>query len=187
MSNRKDILVQSLVNPNDQIRRAAAEALEGLDIRSRILTLRKLIKEGSKVEKLRAIYAVGSLRGSQVEKVLLEATGDEVEDIRAAAIRSLGEFADTRILPELLGKLQDPSPVVERVVIDALYHFREPQIVGPLMNKLKSKDAGVVERAIHAIGRTGDKRAEEAMLFYAAKGTTAIKVAAMKALGMMET
>ena len=186
MSNRKDVLVSSLVDNNDTIRIAAAEALEGLDIRAKILAIRKLIREGSKIEKLRAIYALGYLRGTQVESVLLEAAGDELEDVRAAAIRVLASFADSRILPHLLSKLQDESLVVVRVVIEALFNFREPQIVGPLMSKLKSPDMGVVERAISAIGRTGDKRAEEAMLYYAVKGTSPIKAAALKALGMME-
>lgn len=187
MSNRKEVLVNSLVDSNDDIRRAAAEALEGLDIRAKLLSLRKLLKEGTKIEKLRAVYALGNLRGTQVEAVLLEATSDEIEDVRASAIRVLGGFADSRILPQLLVKLQDQSTAVERVVIEALFNFREPQIVGPLMSKLKSSDMGVVERAINAIGRTGDKRAEEAMLYYAVKGTAPIKAAALKALGMMET
>lgn len=187
MNNRKEVLVNSLVDANHSIRSAAAEALEGLDTRAKLLALRKLIKEGTKIEKLRAVYALGSLRGTQVESVLLEATTDDLEDVRAAAIRVIADFADSRILPHLLAKLQDESLVVVRVVIEALFNFREPQIVGPLMGKLKSPDMGIVERAISAIGRTGDKRAEEAMLYYAIKGTSPIKSAAIRALGMMET
>jgi len=55
-----------------------------------------------------------------------------------------------------------------------------------LMQMLKDTDAGVVERAIDAIGKIGDKRTEEAMIHFASKGNEKMRALAIKALGEMD-
>jgi hypothetical protein len=54
------------------------------------------------------------------------------------------------------------------------------------MQMLKSKDQGVVERAIEVVGRSGDKRAEQAMLYFSVKGNINMRYRAIRALGVME-
>ncbi|MEE9614891.1 MAG: HEAT repeat domain-containing protein [Thermodesulfobacteriota bacterium] len=186
MSRRKEVLVKSLQDTNERVRAVAAEALERLETRARVADLVKLIETGGKLEKLRGIYAVGSLRGKEITDLLIKAMTDEVEDVRAAAVRVLGTFADSSVLPHLIERLKDESPIVERVAIEALGNYRDPQLLGPLMQMLKSKDAGVVERAIDVVGRSGDKRAEEAMAYFAVKGNLDMRCLAIKSLGVME-
>ncbi len=186
MDKRKEELVRFLRDEDEQIRTMAAEALERLEIRTKMDSFAELIASGGKVEKLRAVYALGNLRGLKVTTVLLPAVKDSIEDVRAAAVRVLGKFSDSRVLPNLVESLKDESHIVARVAIEALSNYREPQLLGPIMQMLKSKDPGVVERAIDAVSRSGDKRAEQAMLYFAVKGNTNMRYRAIKALGVME-
>jgi HEAT repeat protein len=186
MDERKQILVKSLRDKDEHIRSAAAEALERLEGRGRITALTELLSKGSKVEKLKSIYALGCLRGQDVTDILVVALKDPVEDIRASSLRVLGLFADNKVLPHIVERLKDESPLVGRVAIEALTSYREPQVLGSIMQMLKSKDSGVVERAIRAVCRSGDKRAEKAMLYFASKGNINMRQAALEALGVME-
>ncbi len=82
--------------------------------------------------------------------------------------------------------LKDENVIVKRVAVDAISNFRDSQLMAPVMHMLKSRDAGVVERAIEFIGRSGDRRAEEAMVYFAIKGNLSMRYRALKALGVME-
>jgi len=43
-----------------------------------------------------------------------------------------------------------------------------------------------VERAIDALGKIGDKKAEDALIYFAVKGSGKIKANAIKALGELD-
>jgi hypothetical protein len=186
MDKRKEVLVNSLQDKDENIRSIAAEALERLEVRDKLDFFTKLLASGGKLDKLRATYALGNLRGPQVTALLVKVLKDPIEDVRAAAVRVLGKFSDNRVLVHLAESLNDQSPIVVREAIEALSCYRDPQLVGPLMQKLKSKDPGVVERAIDAVSRSGDKRVEQAMLYFSVKGNTNMRYRAIKALGVME-
>ena len=187
IEDRRKILVAAMQDENEQIRASAAEAMEFLELRGRLDHFAKTLDEGEKTEKLKAVYALGNLRGDDIVKLLLKATKDEIEDVRASAVRALGKFADNRILPNLIECLKDESPIVQRVAIDAIASFKDPQLIVPLIDMMKSTDAGVVERSIHAVSSSGSKKVEEAMIFFIRKGNTTMKSLAMKAIGIMES
>ncbi len=187
MDRRREILLKALQSEDDIIKRASAEAIENLEIRERLPELERIITgNGTRLEKLRALYSLSRLRGEKAMRLAVKALSDEDEDVRATAIRVLAEIGDRRILPELVEMLRDESDVVKRVTLDALFNFREPKLIAPLLYTLKSKDPGVIERAIRLIARIGDKKAEQAMIYFSMKGTTVIRELAIKALGMME-
>src|SRR3990170_3762012 len=79
MDKRKEILVKTLKDSDENIRKLAAE----------------------KLEKLRAVYALGRLKGQKVIQLLLKAIKDPIEDVRAAAIRVLGKMGDPRVMSPL--------------------------------------------------------------------------------------
>ena len=186
MDKRKQMLVSALNDKDGTVRSAAAEALERLEIRAKTPYLEKLIETGEKIEKLRAVYALSTLRGAGILLIIVKALKDPVEDVRAAALRVLGNIGDKGVLSDIIERLKDPSAVVARVAVEALGNFRDPQLLPPLIQMLKNKDAGVIENALGVIAGMGDKRAEDAMMYFAVKGNPAMRVAAMKALGMME-
>ncbi|HHL39105.1 MAG TPA: HEAT repeat domain-containing protein [Deltaproteobacteria bacterium] len=186
MDRRKKVLVDALDDDDEHVRATAAEALERLDMRERMPVFERNLATGDKVTKLRTIYGISPLRGNDVLRLLVKAVKDPEEDVRAAAVRELGNHGDTRVLSTLVEALGDESPVVRRVAVEAITRFREPKLLGYLMKMLKDRDPGVIERALEAIGRLGDKRAEEAMIYFTRKGRPAMKSLALKALGLME-
>lgn len=186
MSNRRDILLGALKDADSQVRKAAAEALEKLQARERLDALEKKIETGEMLEKIRIIYALSDLRGPKVAEVLSRALKDPLEDVRAAAVRALSTLGDPAALPQMVESLKDQSPVVARAAVEALSVFKDPRLLGPFMQMLKHKDSGVVERALEAAAAIGDKRAEEALVYFAAKGNPVMKVIALKGLGSMD-
>src|SRR3989304_5105530 len=130
MDKRKEVLIRSLKDTDEAIRKLAAEALEMVEIRDRMETIEKLINQGEKVEKLRAVYALGKLKGQKVIQLLLKAVKDPIEDVRAAAIRALGNMGDPRVMSPLTECLSDNSYVVKRVVVEALGSFKDPRLTG---------------------------------------------------------
>lgn len=187
MDKRKEILLDALKNEDEQVKKAAAEALEMLQARGRLADLAGQIESGDMLEKINTIYAVAALKGQGVTAILAKALKDPSEDVRAAAARALGESWDNSVLQPLVESLGDASPMVVRSVLKALESFRDPRLLKPLMQVLKNPDAGVVELAVEAIGRLGDKRSEEAMLYFAVKGNKRMKELAIKALGVMDS
>jgi HEAT repeat protein len=112
MDKRKAALVGFLIDKDEHIRILAAEALERLETRAKLDSFAEILTSGGKLEKLRAVYALGNLRGQQVTTLLLKGVKDPIEDVRATAVRVLGNFSDSRALPSLVESLKDESPVV---------------------------------------------------------------------------
>ena len=89
-------------------------------------------------------------------------------------------------LPQMVESVKDTSPIVARAAVEALATFKDPRLLGPFMQMLKHQDTGVVERALQAVAAIGDKRAEDAFIYFAAKGNPTMKAIALKGLGSMD-
>lgn len=186
MTTRREILADALNSENELIRLSAAEGLEMLELRENIDPMIEAFNNGDKVEKLRIVYAVSKLKGDKVLEFLKHAMKDPVEDVRAAAIREIGNFFDPKVISALTDALQDKSEMVVREAVASLGYFRDVKILAPLMHMLKNADHGIIERALEIIGRFADKRTEEAMLHFATKGTPYEQSIALKVLSLME-
>ncbi len=187
MDKRKQVIIRALQDKDENVRSSAAAALEKLETRQRLGMLENLLDTGDKVEKLRAVYAVAALRGEGILNLLVKAAGDATVDVRAAAVRSLGRFGDKRVLPAIVERLKDESSVVVRVAVESLANLWDPRLMGPLLQTLKSKDHGVIEISLEVIGKSGDKKAEQAMIYFAVKGNVKMRSLALEALGIMES
>jgi len=186
MDERRRLLIAALKDENEEVRRSAAGALEKLDIRRRLDSLAHQIESAEMLEKIRVVYALAELKGPTIIELVAKACKDPSEDVRAASARVFGEMRDVRALPHLVEMLKDESAIVARAAVDAIANYNDPGLLGPLMGALKNKDKGVVERAVGLVGRTGDKRAEEAMIHFAVKGNAKMRCRAIEALGGME-
>src|SRR3989304_3724288 len=186
MNKRKEILIAALKDADADVRKAAAEALERLEARERLDALAKKIEAGQMLERVKVIYPPSDLRGPRVAAILSAALKDPSEDVRAAAARALGTMADATVLQALVESLKDASPIVVRAGVEAISNFRDPGLLGPPVRALKHQDSGVVERALEAVSRFGDKRAEEALVYFASKGNAKMKGIALRGLGIMD-
>lgn len=186
MDKRQDTLIKALRETDEDISKAAAEALEKLRLREKLDFLTKKIDSGDMLEKIKAVYAVADIKGDKVLELLLRAAKDPSEDVRAAVARVLGTCADQRAMPVLLEMLKDASPMVLRSAVESCVKYNDVRFLGQFMQLLKNQDSGVVERTLEAVARLGDKRAEEAMLYFAVKGNKNMRLIALKALGEMD-
>lgn len=186
MDNRKQLLIAALQDTDEQVRKLAADALEKIETRDRLYVLEKKIDRGEMIDKIRAVYALGDLKGAAIIEILKKAAKDPSEDVRSAAVRVMGSTGDIGVLASLVESLKDQSVMVARTAVEAIAKFKDPRLLGPLMLALKHEDTGVVERALDAVGGIGDKRAEEAMLYFAVKGNPRMRGLALKALGTMD-
>jgi putative heme-binding domain-containing protein len=88
---------------------------------------------------------------------LLFALGSKVDDVRAQAIRAIGERRYKEAAGPLMGVLQDdPSPVVKLQAIIALGRLGEPRTVEALVPYLTNPDRYLAFSARQAIRRIGD-------------------------------
>jgi len=186
MDKRKETLIAALRDADESIRKTAAAALENIEVRDKLDYLVKKIESGEMLEKIKGVYALNGLKGQSIVEILIKAAKDPSEDVRAAAVRVLANFSEHGATAQLVEALQDPSPIVVRCALDALAAFRDTRLLAPFMRVLKHTDTGVVERAIEAVANIGDKRSEEAMIYFAVKGNARMRGLAMKALGEMD-
>ncbi len=186
MNKRKEALLKALKGPDSDLVQLASSALEKIEMRENLSHFAEKVTSGEQLGKLRAIYALGELKGQVIIDLLGSALNDESEDVRSAAVRVLGEMNDPRVLKLLVGVLKDKSVMVVRNGVEALGRYNDPRLLGSLMQMLKNKDVGVIEMALEAISGYGDKRSEAAMLYFAGKGNSKLKATAISALGSMD-
>lgn len=186
MDKRRQTLLNALKDGDDDLRALASEAIEKLETRERLDAMAAKLSDGEMLEKIRVIYALEDLKGPRVFDLMMNAAKDPSEDVRAAAVRVLGKRGDSNALRVLVEALGDSSPMVARTAVEGVGNYHDPRLLRPLMQMLKHKDTGVVERALEVIACIGDKRAEEAMVYFAAKGNKKMKATALRALGEMD-
>lgn len=185
-THRKELLIKALRDPDEKVRIAAARALEKVEAKEKVDDLGMTLLKGGKVEKLRALYALGEIRNDRALLYLLKALKDPLEDVRASVIRVLGNIRDVRTTKAIVKMLNDSSKAVRLAAIDALGLFKDRRVVPYLLMHLNTGDREVLVRAIEALGRIGDKRAEKKLMELAHKSDPPLKALIIQALGDLE-
>ena len=85
-----ELLVEALKDENENVRRAALQALEGIGWQPADLNqLAKMLKNKDRLVRERAVSALGQIGDAQVVELLVETLKDESESVRGAALRAL--------------------------------------------------------------------------------------------------
>lgn len=123
----KPVILQSLEDPNDEIRRLAVSALQALtqalarqqgapvtiqdksDSMAPLESLRNSLKDPSPKVRLNAVIGLGALGNEAAVGPLIEALGDKDFQVKLTAIQELGNFADENILIHLKTLFNDDS------------------------------------------------------------------------------
>ena len=113
----------------------------------------------------RAIQALVDLGPPAVPR-LIEALGDENDDVCSHAIRALGQIGDSRATGPLVAFLKEPrvgpfgrTGVGVDETIDALGRIGDPEGVDMLIRMLESRPEDYRAQAAKALGMSGDPRA----------------------------
>ncbi len=182
---RRQVLIPLLKDPAEEVRRAAAAALETLEGAGSFDEVVELLKKGSLAEKVRAIHALGEIGGQRVMPPLLYcATRPEV-DLRAAAIDVLGRLGHPAALPVLKERLSDRNPGLIGKAIAALGNFSDPEIPALLRPFLDANDGLLEVEALRALAKTGDASLEDRFISLLSSPYPLTREAAADALGRL--
>lgn len=112
--------------------------------------------------RLQAAAIAGDPAHQEAVRVLAEALGDPVPDVREIAVGALHEYgAEARpALGDLIRATQDESPVVRRRAVRAVADVADPNdpnvdVIPPLLAATEDPDSGVVAQAIASLGEFG--------------------------------
>src|ERR1051326_354652 len=156
------VLLKSLSDSNDNIRKAAVQALIQIGPAAIPLLLQTITNSDPKLAESRVELAQALINLPTQTKIiqsLITALQDPDEYVRVHMIKALGEFgvdADEAVVP-IIALLKDDKINVKRESIIALGNIsRQGNIVVPqIMNFLTDKDASFRAAAALALGRFG--------------------------------
>mgnify|MGYP001241971772 CR=1 FL=1 len=179
---RRKLLIKLLVDPDKDVRDAAAKALERfesyLDL-DQIITELKAEKRGQRV---RAIYAMEYVQSPDVFPHLINLLKDPDADLRSAAVQVLGVKAHPKSLSSLVKHLKDPSPAVRVHTAEALGYFQDSRLIPLLSSLLQSDDEQLVISAALSLGKQALPEAQAPLLALLEDSRPSVRVAAIEAL-----
>jgi vesicle coat complex subunit len=142
---RIDALQPLLKDSAPEVRLAAADAIEALELAGSVVEILETLKTGNMGARVGAIYALGEVGGAEVIKPLFYCARRPEVDIRVAAIAALAKLAVPEALPVLLELLDDENPSVQASTLAALRNFAPaPNLLNKVRLFLNAHD-GVLE------------------------------------------
>lgn len=184
-TKRREALVNLLQDPDCDVRTAASTSLEHLESAGSIDEFIQLLKEGNRVEKIRAIHALGEIGGEAVLAALTFCATLSDEDLKAAAIDALGKVGHLSALSPLLERLQERNPTIQARAIAAISQYRAPGLVGAIKPFLSAGDGLLDAEAALALGRIGDHTLESRLIELLSSPHPSTRQAAATALGSL--
>lgn len=91
LKKRKEALVEALSDAESGVREAAAAALEKLESVQGLDAIARVLKNGSRDQQIRAIYALEKVASPKAFSPLVAALSAEEADVRGAALQVLGK------------------------------------------------------------------------------------------------
>lgn len=95
---------------------------------------------------------------------LIEMLSDENNNVRKAALQSLGEFDEPHVYDINIKMLEDKSPDIRRVAVRNIIKRPDKRAVDPLILLLNDNERYVRSLAAEALGEIGDERAVDALI-----------------------
>ncbi|MGD8718522.1 MAG: HEAT repeat domain-containing protein [Candidatus Zixiibacteriota bacterium] len=150
---------------DDDVRWAAADAL--LPFKSDALRERLVeVLSGDKKSRRRATaaYALGRLRDDAAFRPLLDALGDEAEEVRVRACAAAAAYGDRAAVEPLIARLtEDKKWKVRLAAAEALGVVTDDRAVRPLCEALDHKKPEIRIAAAESLAAIGDMRAMDAL------------------------
>jgi twitching motility protein PilT len=133
-----------LQDPDPDVRAAAIAVAGSFDDPRIVPATIELLKDSDWWIRIAAADTLGRLKDSRAVEPLIASLADP--DLKWSAVEALGRIADARALPALGRMLADPMPDVRIEVMQAIRHFKHPQVQQALL-QMASSDP---ERAVRA-------------------------------------
>lgn len=175
-----------LKDPAQDVRSAAAEAIEKLEAAGNVDEVLATLKAGSMGARVGAIHALGEIGGEKVLPALVYCARRPEEDIRSAAVTVLGKLARPETVTILVGLLDDQAPAVQCRAIAALRNFpATPDMLDKLRSFLRASDGALEAEAVLTLAELGDQHSLPHIQALLASPHASTRQAAATAIGRM--
>ena len=122
--------------------------------------LRQVLRSGRSRARLRAVWALARIAGTEARAATRSALADDHESVRLAAVNAVGLHRDNHALDVLLKMLRTDSPPIRREVATALGRLGRGETVPPLLDQLRDGPDRFLQHAlIFALIRIADRNA----------------------------
>jgi HEAT repeat protein len=182
LEQRRNLLIELLSDPEEEVRAAAAEALERLESFQDLAQIVEDLASDKRGQRIKAIFAMEYVKSADVFPHLITLLKDPDPDIRSAAIQILGVKAHPKSLNNLVKHLKDPSPAVRVHTAEALGHFSDVRLVPYLVSLLKDDDEQLVISAARSLGSIGSPESVGPLTQLTKDDRANVRLAAVKAL-----
>jgi twitching motility protein PilT len=140
-------VIELLHDPDPDIRSGAIAVAAGFEDVRIVPSAIELLRDPDWWIRLSAADTLGRMKDARAVEPLMATLSDS--DVKRAAIEALGRIGDIRALPALGRMLSDASPDVRIEVMQALKHFKHPQVNSALSSVAQSDPDRVVRT--HAV------------------------------------
>lgn len=182
LEQRRNLLIELLNDSEEEVRTAAATALERLESFQDMSKIVEELKSDKRGERVKAIFAMENIKSSDVFPHLINLLKDPDPDIRGSAIQVLGTKAHPKSLNSLVKHLKDPSPAVRVHTAEALGCFDDVRIAPYLVSLLGADDEQLVASAARSLGSIGSPDSVEPLAKLTKDSRATVRVAAVQAL-----
>lgn len=182
LEQRRNLLIELLSDTEEEVRTAAADALERLESFQDLAQIVADLASDKRGQRVKAIFAMEYIKSADVFPHLVNLLKDPDPDIRGAAIQILGVKAHPKSLNSLVKHLKDPSPAVRVHTAEALGHFSDARLVPYLVSLLQDEDEQLVISAARSLGSIGSPEATAPLMQLAKDDRATVRAAAVKAL-----
>ena len=182
---RREALVPLLQDDDPQVRRAAAEALEQLDLRSHSAQLLEHLAGGSRQQKVSALFGLEAVESDAIRAALCAALKDGDADVRAVAVQVVGRKRYPAALNDLVNCLQDRHPAVAVYAAQALANYNDERLVPYFETMYRRGDEELQCACLNALGEMGFVAAERCLIEALNSGHATVRAAAATALGKL--
>ena len=176
-------LLAALRDAEEDVRRAAAEALGEIGDAAAVPGLLAALRDADADVRREAAWALGRIGDAAAVPGLLAALRDADADVRWAAAAALGRIGDAAAVLGLVAALRDADERVREAAAWALRKIGDAAVVPGLLAALRDADADVREAAAWALGKIGDAAAVPGLLAALRDADADVREAAARALG----
>lgn len=185
LEQRRNLLVGMLNDAEEDVRLAAASALEVLESCQELDQILESLRSDRRGERVKAIFAMGKVISPDVFPHLINLLKDPDPDIRSVAVQILGIKAHPKSLNNLVRHLKDPAPAVRVHTAVALGHFMDARLVPYLSAVLKDQDEQLVVAAVNSLAAINMPEAVAPLLPLCKDERAVVRKAAAEALGKL--
>jgi len=199
VDERMRVLRKALADPEEEVRRRAAESLSRVEAKTDLDTYVRMLSSDDRPVRIHAIYLLAELATQAAIGLLRSQMSNPYDDVRAGVIRALGSNSDDYKIPEVREKavdivlmgLEDANPSVRVSAADALAKYADPRSEEALLTVVTSRvDAGsegiqLMVSALLALGKIRSRKAVPVIMERAKTDNLEVREAALRALGLI--